>query len=90
MAHVTSIDTFGNLTTDLPASLLPDASRVLFRLGENKIHGVADSYGHKQPGELVAVIDSEEFIELAIVNGNAALALGVQAGDAVEVIFGVK
>lgn len=90
MAHVISIDTFGNLATDLPASLLPDAGQVVFRLGENTIHGVADSYGHKQPGELVAVIDSEEFIELAIVNGNAAHTLGVRVGDPVDVIFGVK
>lgn len=91
MAHVISIDTFGNLTTDLPISLLPDdAGNVVFRLGGSEVAGIANSYGQKQPGELLAVVDSEEFIELAIVNGNAAHTLGVQAGDAVEVIFGVK
>jgi S-adenosylmethionine hydrolase len=90
IAHVTSIDTFGNLTTDLPISLVPDPSDVLFRFGDAEVHGIADSYGQKQPGDLVAVVDSEEFIELAIVNGNAAHKLDVKAGDTVEVIFGVK
>jgi len=89
-AHVTSVDTFGNLTTDLPISLLSDSNNVLFLLGDSEVHGVADSYGQKQAGELVAVVDSEEFIELAIVNGNAAHTLGVKVGDVVEVVFSVK
>lgn len=90
IAHIISIDTFGNLTTDLPISLLPDSSNVLFRLQGTEVTGIADSYGHKQPGELIAVVDSEEFIELAIVNGNAAHTLDAKAGDVIEVIFGVK
>jgi S-adenosylmethionine hydrolase len=36
------------------------------------------------------VVDSEEFIELAIVNGNAAQKLGAKVGDIVDVIFSVK
>jgi S-adenosylmethionine hydrolase len=54
------------------------------------VDGIADSYGQKQTGELVAVVDSEEFIELAVVNGNAAHTLGASAGDAVEVVFRVQ
>jgi S-adenosyl-L-methionine hydrolase (adenosine-forming) len=90
IAHIISVDTFGNLATDLPASLLPDSANVLFCLQEIEVHGISDSYGQKQPGELVAVVDSEEFIEIALVNGNAAQKLGAKAGDVVEVIFGVK
>jgi S-adenosyl-L-methionine hydrolase (adenosine-forming) len=90
IAHVTSIDTFGNLTTDLPISLLSDPAHVVFRLRDTEVYSISDSYGQKQPGECVAVVDSEEFIELAIVNGNAAQTLGIHVGDAVEVIFSVK
>jgi S-adenosylmethionine hydrolase len=90
IAHVTSVDTFGNLTTDLPISLVPDSLKVLFRVGDTEVRGITDSYGHRQPGELIAVVDSEEYIELAIVNGNAADILGAKTGDAVDVIFGVK
>ena len=90
IAHIISIDTFGNLTTDLPASMIPDPARVSFRLKEAEVNGISDSYGQKQTGELVVVVDSEEFIELAVVNGNAAHTLNAKVGDAVEVIFRVQ
>jgi len=90
IAHITSIDTFGNLTTDLPISLLPDSTHILFRLQDVEVNGIVDSYGNQHAGELIAVVDSEEFVELAIVNGNAAQKLGAKAGDIVDVIFSVK
>ena len=46
-----------------------------------------ESYGHKQPGDLVAVIDSEDYVEIAVVNGSAAQKLAAKVGDAVEVIY---
>jgi S-adenosyl-L-methionine hydrolase (adenosine-forming) len=90
IAHITSIDTFGNLTTDLPAAVLPDAkANIVFRLRGIEVNGISDSYGQKQAG-WVAVVDSEEFIELALVNGNAAQKLGAKIDDVVDVILGVK
>ena len=86
-AHVTVVDTFGNLTTDLPASELLGRESVLFRLLGQELRGLVDSYGHEQPGALVALVDSEDFIEIAAVNGSAAKVLGAQTGDIVEVIF---
>ncbi len=85
-AHVTVIDVFGNLTTDLSAAVLTDRERVTFRLRGREVRGLVASYGHKQPGELVALVDSENYVEIAIVNGSGAKALGAQAGDVVEVI----
>jgi S-adenosyl-L-methionine hydrolase (adenosine-forming) len=90
IAHVISIDTFGNLTTDLPVSMLPDLTDISFSLLGNVVRGISDSYGNRQAGDFVAVVDSEAFIELAIVNGNAAQKLGAKVGDVVDVIFGVK
>ena len=84
-AHVTVIDIFGNCTTDLPASALMERERVTFRLRGGEVRGLVASYGHKQPGELVALVDSENYVEIAIVNGSAAKTLGVQVGDVVEV-----
>ena len=60
---------------------------MLFRLQGVEIQGVADSYGHRAVGELVAVVDSEDFIEIAEVNGNAAIKLGAKTGDVVEVLL---
>ena len=87
IAHITVVDSFGNLTIDLPSSALQNRTGVLFRLQGVEIQGVADSYGHRAVGELVAVVDSEDFIEIAEVNGNAAIKLGAKTGDVVEVLL---
>ena len=87
IAHITVIDIFGNLTTDLPASALQRRTDVLFRFQGAEVHGITESYGHKQPGDLITVIDSEDYIEIAVVNGNAAEKLGAKVGDLVEVIY---
>jgi S-adenosyl-L-methionine hydrolase (adenosine-forming) len=86
-AHITVVDIFGNLTTDLPASELQGQESVLFRLLGQELRGLVDSYGHEQPGALVALVDSEDLIEIAAVNGSAARVLGAKIGDVVEVIF---
>ena len=86
-AHITVVDIFGNLTTDLPASSLQGRTDVLFRLRGAEVNGIVESYGHKQAGDLVAVIDSEEYIEIAVVHGNAAQKLNAKVGDEVEVIY---
>lgn len=87
IAHINTIDVFGNLTMDLPISALQDRSDVLFRLRGVEVRGITESYGHKQPGELIAVVDSEEHLEMAVVNGSAAQKLGAKVGDVVEVIY---
>lgn len=87
IAHVTVIDNFGNLGTDLPAGAIQDKTCVRFRIRETEIRGVADSYGYRPAGDLVAVVDSEDFIELAEVNGSAARRLKAEIGDEVEVIL---
>lgn len=87
IAHITVIDVFGNLTTDLPVSALQGRTDILFRLRGAEVRGMTESYGHKQSGDLVAVVDSEDYLEIAVVNGNAAQKLGAKIGDVVEVIY---
>jgi len=87
LAHVTIIDIFGNLTTDLPVEALEGRRDVLIRIRGQEIDGIIDSYGHREVGDLVAVVDSEYYIEVAVVNGSAAKRLGAQVGDVVEVIY---
>ncbi len=85
-AHVTMVDIFGNLSTDLPAHLFQGRTDILFRLQGVVIHGIVESYGHRAVGELVALVDSEDYIELAEVNGSAAKRLNAKIGDVVEVL----
>lgn len=83
--HITAIDVFGNLRTDLRADKIKSEAHI-YILGE-KIDGVVKSYGHRKIGELVALVDSEGYLEIAIVNGNAAKKLEAKIGDLVEVIL---
>jgi len=85
-AHVTVVDVFGNLSTDLPAAMLAGHAQPIFHLGGREVRGLVASYGQAQPGELVALVDSENFIEIAVVNGSAAQVTGAQVGDVVEVV----
>jgi len=86
-AQVTIIDVFGNLTTDLPVEALDECMDSLVRIRGHEIDGIIPSYGHREVGDLVAVVDSEYYIEVAVVNGSAAKKLGAQVGDVVEVIY---
>jgi S-adenosyl-L-methionine hydrolase (adenosine-forming) len=85
-AHVTIIDTFGNCTTDLSAAHVLDLENIRFRLRGREIQGLVESYGHRSAGDLVALVDSENYIEIAIVNGSATKVLGARVGDVVDVI----
>lgn len=86
-AHVTVIDVFGNLTTDLPAAEVLGREQPVFRLRGREVRGLSKSYGHRKAGDLIALVDSENHVEIAIVNGSAAQALAARVGDAVEVVF---
>jgi len=75
------------LTTDLPAEAVLGADDVKIRLGDHSIDGLVYSYGHRPQGELVALVDSENFIEIGAVNGSAAQVTCAKIGDKVEVIL---
>ncbi len=85
-AHIAAIDVFGNCATDLP---WPEVAgrHLLIRIKDYVIRGLSPSYGHHQPGELIALVDSEDYIEVAVVNGSAAKTLGARVGDPVEILF---
>lgn len=85
IAHITVVDAFGNLTTDLPASEVA-GKNVFIRIKGREVDGISPSYGHRKPGELIALLDSEGFLEVAVVNGSGARVTGSKVGDAVEVI----
>lgn len=81
------IDVFGNCSTNIRVSEVADLESVTLAIAGQVIHGVLPSYGHAKIGELVAVTDSEGFIEIAVVNGSAAKTYGIKLDDAVRVRF---
>jgi S-adenosylmethionine hydrolase len=77
------VDPFGNLVTDIPAHLVEGEPRV--KIGRETTEHWVKSYGHAEPGTLVALIGSTGRLEVAVVYGSAARRLGVGAGEPVDV-----
>ncbi|HKD36523.1 MAG TPA: SAM-dependent chlorinase/fluorinase, partial [Pirellulales bacterium] len=86
--EVTWIDGFGNLITNVSAASLasiPDPHRAIIEMGEQTIRGFARTYGDQPSDTLVALAGSAGFLEIAVVNGNAAARLSAGVGASILV-----
>lgn len=81
------IDVFGNCSTNIRVSEVANLESVTVFVAGQTIRGVLPSYGHAKVGELVAVTDSEGFIEVAVVNSSAARTYGIKLDDTVRISF---
>ncbi len=88
--EVISIDSFGNLITNISDDLLagkPNDSRACIVCGIYETFGIYHTYGEQAAGMLVALIGSSGRLELASVGDNAAARLGVSVGTQVVVAW---
>ncbi len=83
--QVVHIDHFGNCATNLGENHLAQMRPVSIRIKDREIHGLVKTFGERQNGELIAMLDSDGRLAIAAVNRSAAHLLQVQAGDRVEV-----
>lgn len=87
---VLSVDSFGNLITDITEAMLADAPRdekVRIVCDEHETQGIFRAYSDQPEFTLLALIGSSGHLELAIVNDSAAGMLGIQPGAAVTVAW---
>jgi len=85
--EVVYVDGFGNLATNIDASLLPATVAHVEIAGWN-VGGVHDTYGAVEPGDLCALINSWNVLEIARRDGNARALLEVDVGAPVTVVAG--
>jgi hypothetical protein len=78
--HIVHVDGFGNLVTDVRAEDIPSGNLII-EAGGHRVRGLSPSYS--AGGELLALIGSSGYMEVAAKNGNAAERLGLGVGDAV-------
>ena len=79
------IDRFGNAVTTLPAQ---DVAAKPWRLSvKERLVLQYASYGQAQPGDLLALIGSHGWVEIAVNQGSAAARLGLQIGDRVALTW---
>ena len=79
--EVVYVDGYGNLITNIPASMLPPAATV--EIAGHRVEGLSAHYD--QGRLLVAMVGSHETLEIAVPGGNAAKTLGVGRGMEVRV-----
>jgi len=87
LGHVQHVDRFGNCITDIPLEWLPSDADTSIRveIAGCQIRGLAPTYASVPPGDLVALIGSLGYLEIAIREGNAAQQLGISIDDPVVV-----
>lgn len=81
--EVVLIDRFGNAVTDVPGEWLTPGARV--ELGSMRL-SVRRTYADVPSGEAVAVINSDNLLEIAVRDGRAADRLGIELGDTIRVV----
>jgi S-adenosylmethionine hydrolase len=87
---VRSIDSFGNLVTDVTEEALaaaPRDERVRIECDEHETHGIFRTYSDQPAMTLVALVGSGGYLELAIVEESAAAMLGIKVGTPVTVTW---
>ena len=83
-AHVQHIDRFGNCTTDVPGEWLQASAQWRFEAGGQVIDKVSTTFGDVAEGDLVVIVDSTDYVAVAVRNGNAAQRLQLEIGAPIE------
>jgi len=85
--EILHVDAFGNLVTNLPADLWPRvAAAGRLRVGEHEITTLVRTYGDAAPGTAVALVGSQGFIEVAVVECRADVRLAAAVRTPVSVL----
>ena len=81
---VITTDHFGNLITNIPREALREFRQPVVSAGGHEI-ALLRTYGDARPGELLALINSFDVLEIAAAEQNAAASLGLGRGAPVRV-----
>lgn len=88
--EVVAVDSFGNLTTNITREMLADVptdETVAIRCDEHETRSIFATYADQPAMTLIALIGSSDQLELAIVDDNAKIMLGVDVGTPVELYW---
>jgi S-adenosylmethionine hydrolase len=85
-AHVQHIDSFGNCTTDLPGDWVRAREHWRIEVRGQTMDQISYTFGDVAEGEPVVVVDSTDFVAIAVRNGSAAQGLGLSIGTPIEFV----
>jgi S-adenosylmethionine hydrolase len=93
---VLSVDRFGNLVTNIPFEMLKTycpskaLDRLLITVGDFSFAGVSKTYADAADQQVLALIGSHGYLEIAVNRGSAHTVLEAQAGDRVKLSSATK
>jgi S-adenosylmethionine hydrolase len=79
--QIVIVDNFGNLSSNLRHAHLAGLDDVTVEIAGQSIHGLLQTFGEGQPGELVALFGEADDLAVCVVNGDAARRLNVRVGE---------
>lgn len=81
------VDDFGNLVTNIRPENLPDAAlgNAVVTCGDRRVCDWVNTYAERPVGSHVVLFGSSDYLEIAVVQGNAAADLGARPGTPVRV-----
>ena len=85
IGHVLHIDRFGNLVLDIREGDRMLDEEIVLEVAGRRIQGLGRTFADVSVGELVAYIGSSGHLEIALREGDAAQALGMEIGDKILV-----
>lgn len=85
--EIVYIDSFGNLATNISrqdvAKLNVEQASITAQLNGRTVKGMVNTFGERQPGDLVCLYSSTDAVIFSIVNGNACVGANGKIGDKV-------
>jgi S-adenosyl-L-methionine hydrolase (adenosine-forming) len=86
--QVLYVDRFGNLVTNLSQEAIKhyfQRREITVRIGRRVIPGIKESYAQEKPGRLLALLGSNDTLEIACNLGSAAERMGYIPGKILDV-----
>jgi S-adenosylmethionine hydrolase len=88
--NVISVDRFGNAVTNIDQeifNILQKDRKFMIRFGREEIHIIHPTYASVEPGDCVAIFNSNDLLEIGINKGNASELLGLSFDAPVVIHF---
>lgn len=88
-ARILSVDRFGNVITNLEASVFPQVAtgRFAIEAGTHSVNTFSKTFGDAARGACFAFLGSSGYVELGMNQQSAAELLGISAGDSITLRF---
>lgn len=87
--EIIAVDSFGNLITNIEMADLTDVPKksVRIRVENHETTGIFNTYSDVEPYTLIALVGSNQQLEMAVTQENAYELLGVRVGMTVELLW---